>query len=360
MPDRVATFADATIREIVHTTLGGDHVRIRLSNEYGDKPIVVGSVHVALRTSESSTNQASDRELTFGGKTAVTIRTGATVVSDPIAYAVPALGDLAISLYLPDSARTTTRHALSVQTTYVSRRANQAASATFAADTTIRSWIFLAGVDVTNAQATGSIVTIGNSITDGFAAAVDANHRWPDVLAQRLLTAKGEPPKSVVNAGISGNRVLTFGAGPSLVSRFDRDVILQPGVTHVIVLEGINDISRGGAEAVSAEEIILGLRQVVNRAHEYGLVIYGATLTPFDRLSPENQAKREAVNAWIRTSGAFDGVIDFDKATRDPSRPDRFLTAYDSGDHLHPSDAGYKAMGESIDLALFRKKMSPK
>jgi lysophospholipase L1-like esterase len=359
-PDRVPTYANATIREIVRTTLGGDHVRIRLTNEYGDQPVVVGSVHLALRSSESSTSAGSDRMLTFGGKTSVTIRTGATVVSDPIAYAVPTLGDLAISLYLPDSARTSTRHALGLQTTYVSKRGDQAASTNFAADTTLRSWIFLAGVDVTNAKATGAIVTIGNSITDGAASTADANRRWPDVLAQRLLTAKGEPPKSVVNAGISGNRVLTFGAGPSLVSRFDRDVVLQPGVTHVIVLEGINDISRGGAETVSAEDVIFGLRQVAQRAHEHGLIIYGATLTPAERMAPENQAKRDAVNAWIRTGGAFDGVIDFDAATRDPSQPNRFLPVNDSGDHLHPSDAGYKAMGEAIDLVLFRTKTARK
>ena len=355
MPDRVATYANATIREIVRTTIGGDHVRIRLSNEYGDQPIVIGSVHVALRAAESSTTPGSDRALTFGGKTSVTIRTGATVVSDPITYAVPSLGDLAISLFLPDSARTTTRHALSVQTTYVSKRGDQTASSTFATDTTFRSWVFLTGVDVTNAPATGVIVAIGNSITDGFGSTPDANRRWPDVLAQRLMAPSAEPAKSVVNAGISGNRVLTFGAGPSLVARFDRDVLLQPGVTHVIVLEGINDISRGGAETVSADDIIFGFRQVVQRAHEHDLIIFGATLTPAERLSPENQAKRDAVNAFIRTSGVFDGVIDFDAATRDPFQPNRFLPAYDSGDHLHPSDAGYKAMGESIDLALFRK-----
>jgi len=353
-PDRVPTYANATIREVIRTTIGGDHLRIRISNEYGDKPIVIGAAHVAIRAAGSTTRAGTDRALWFGGRSSVVVRTGAVVTSDPIAYDVPQLGDLAISLFLPDSARTTTRHALGVQTTYVSKSGNSVDAQTFSADTTMLSWLFLSAVEVTDARVTGTIVAIGNSITDGYAATPDSNRRWPDVLARRLLTST-EPVKAVVNAGISGNRVLSFGAGPSLVSRFDRDVLMQPGVTHVILLEGINDISRDSIDVVSAEDIIYGYRQVIERAHERGIVIYGATLTPFERLSPSRQAKRHAVNEWIRTSGVFDGVIDFDKVTRDPTRPDRFLPLYDSGDHLHPSDAGYKAMGESIDLALFRQ-----
>jgi lysophospholipase L1-like esterase len=354
LADGVPTYVNATIREIVRTTVGGDHVRIRISNEYGDRPIVIGTVHIALRQSGSTTNAESDRVLTFGGKTSVIVRTGAVATSDAIPFAVPALSDLAISLFLPDSVRTTTRHALGLQSTYVSKAGDQTASSTFMADTTLRSWIFLSDVEVTNPRVTGTIVAIGNSITDGAASTPDSNRRWPDVLARRLLATNSEPVKSVVNAGISGNRVLTFGAGPSLVSRFDRDVLMVPGVTHVIVLEGINDISRSNVDTVSADDIIAGLRQVADRAHERGLIIYGATITPFERARPENEPKRQAVNQWIRTGGTFDGVIDFDAVTRDPSQPNRLLPIYDSGDHLHPSDAGYKAMGESIDLALFR------
>jgi len=210
------------------------------------------------------------------------------------------------------------------------------------------------------------IVAIGNSITDGAASSADSNSRWPDVLARRLLASK-EPAKAVVNAGISGNGVLGPIAGPAALARFDRDVLMQPGVTHVIVLEGINDLSRGAAiadprESVSAEDLIFGYQQLIARAHERGLVIFGATLTPMANMTRPTTAvvdeRRRAVNAWIRTSGAFDGVIDFEAATRDPAEPGRFLPAYDSGDHLHPSDAGYKAMGESIDLALFRR-MTP-
>jgi lysophospholipase L1-like esterase len=305
-PDRVPTYVNTTIRQIIHTTVGGDRLRVRLSNEYGDRPIVIGSVHVALRARGAETMPESDRAITFGGEGRVTVRAGATVTSDAIDFPVPALGDLAVSLFLPDSARTTTRHALAVQTTFVSKAGDRTASRTIVADTTLLSWVFLAGVDVANGNATGAIVTFGNSITDGFRSTVDENHRWPDVLASRLLSASNEPMKGVVNAGISGNRVLTFGAGPSALARFDRDVLMVPGVTHVIVLEGINDISRSDAtagDAASAGDIIFGLRQLIERAHERGLVIYGATLTAFERAGPEREAKRQAVNAWIRTGG---------------------------------------------------------
>lgn len=356
--DRVPTYANATIREIVHTSIGGDHVRIRISNEYGDRPITIGAAHIALRTTGSSIDAATDHALSFGGRASVIVRTGAVVFSDALAFSIPQLGDVAVSLFLPDSTRTTTRHALAVQTTFVSTTGNSVASATFAADTTLRSWVFLSAVEVMNSRVTGTIVAIGNSITDGYGATVDTNRRWPDVLAQRLLTS-AEPVKAVINAGISGNRVLTFGAGPSLVSRFDRDVLMQPGVTHVIIMEGINDISRINVDTVTAGDIIEGHRQMIERAHDRGIIVYGATLTPFETESPDREAMRQAVNTWIRTGGAYDGVIDFDRVTRDPSQPNRFLPAYDSGDHLHPSDAGYKAMGESIDLAMFRSRTAP-
>ena len=354
-PDPVPTYANVTLRQIIHTTIGGDRVRIRISNEYGDRPLKIGAVHVALRTAGSTIDPATDRVIMFGGKTSVIVGAGAVRTSDAIAFPVPKLGDLAISLYLPDSARTSTRHSLGVQTTYVSRAGNQTTSLSVKADTTLRSWVFLSGVEVTNPSITGTIVAVGNSITDGLGATPDSNRRWPDVLARRLLSSS-EAPKAVVNAGISGNRVLNPGAGPSLLSRFDRDVLMQPGLTHVIILEGINDISRSAVDTVSADDIIYGLRQVVERAHERGIVVYGATLTPFERARPENEPKRQAVNQWIRTSGVYDGVIDFDATVRDPDKPTRLLPAYDSGDSLHPSDAGYLAMANAIDLALFRRR----
>jgi lysophospholipase L1-like esterase len=359
--DRVLTVANRTIRQIVRVSAGGSRMRIKLSNQYGDRPLVIGSAHVALRTSGAAIDQATDRAVTFNGRSSVVIRAGAYLVSDPIAFAIPQLSDLAISLFIADSARLSTRHSLGLQTNYLSK-GDSAAAASFTPDTTVRFWSFLAGVDVVNPALTGLIVTLGNSITDGAASAADSNGRWPDVLARRLLTSR-EPPKAVVNAGISGNRVLSFGAGPSALERFDRDVLLQSGVTHIVVLEGVNDISTGTnavnpANETSAEELIAGHKQLIDRAHERGLLVFGATLTPIGGMrgiTPERLAKRDALNAWIKTSGAYDGVIDFDKATRDPADTTRFLPAYDSGDHLHPSPAGLKVMGEAVDLTLFRK-----
>jgi lysophospholipase L1-like esterase len=356
----VTTLVNATLRQVLRTTIGGEQVRIRISNEYGDRPLVIGRVHVARRTSGSSIDAGSTRALMFDGRERVVVRTGAVVTSDPLVFTVPALSDLVITMFLPDSARTSTRHPLAVQTSYISRSGDATSSATFAADTTMRQWLFLTGVDVVNPRAVGAIVAVGNSITDGAGATADSNRRWPDVLATRLLSAKSEPVRSVINAGISGNRVLTFGAGPSLLARFDRDVLLIPGVTHVIILEGINDIARPGPDAASADEVIFAYKQVIQRAHERGLVVFGATLTPFEGtgggVTPEMEEKRQVINAWIRTGKMFDGVIDFDIITRDPAHPARFLPLHDSGDHLHPGDAGYKAMGDAIDLTLFRKK----
>ncbi len=362
--DRVPTYVDRTIRQIVHTTLGGDSIRVRLTNEYGERALIIGAAHLALRESGADIRAGSDRELTFNGRANITLRPGAVIFSDPIAYAVPALSDITISLWVKDTIRTTTRHSLGLQTNYISAHGDFSAAAHFAADTTIAYWLWLAGVDVVNSKATGAIVTIGNSITDGYNSTPDSNSRWPDVLARRLL-ASSEPPKSVVNAGISANRVLSFGTGPSALARFDRDVLMQPGVTHVIVLEAINDLYRGTAsvdsrDTVGAQDIIDAYQQMITRAHERGLVIFGATLTGIGGMnrptSPAVDAKRRAINEWIRTSRAFDAVIDFDAITRDPSQPDRMLPLYDSGDHLHPSDAGYKAMGEAIDLKLFTRK----
>lgn len=364
--DRVPTYANRTIRQIVRTTLGGERLRIRVTNEFGERPLVIGAAHVAVRDTGASIRAGTDRAITFGGRAEVTIGRGAVIVSDPIAMPIPMLSDIAISIWVKDTIRATTRHALSLQTNYVSY-GDVTGATSIHADTTIRQWLWLAGVDVINTRATGVVAAIGNSITDGTASSPDSNSRWPDVLARRLLRSK-EPAKAVINLGISGNGVLSPITGPSALARFDRDVLMQPGVTHVILLEGINDLSRGTGSAnprdsVSAQDMIFGYQQLIARAHEHGLVIFGATLTPMGNMTrattPAIDAKRQAVNAWIRTSGAFDGVIDFDSVTRDPSQPNRFLPAYDSGDHLHPSDAGYKAMGEYITLALFRQTLKP-
>jgi lysophospholipase L1-like esterase len=355
--DRTPTLFDQTLRMIVRTSIGGDNVRIRISNEYGDRPLVIGAAHIAVRTTGASIDESTDRVLTFSGQQTLKLRPGGIAFSDPVALAVPALRDLAISLHLADSARLSTRHALALQTNYV-RRGNSAGAREFAPDTSIFVWPFLTGVDVTNSAATGVIVTIGNSITDGALSTRDMNARWPNILAQRLL-ASGEPVKAVVNAGISGGRVLTYGSGASALARFDRDVLMTPGITHIILLEGINDIGRSAVDGVTADDIIAGYRQLIMRAHDRGVSIIGATLTPAGPRAPftaAHEARRAAVNAFVRTSGEFDGVIDFDAITRDPGNPLQFLPKYDSGDHLHPGDVGYRAMGDAIDLSLFRRR----
>ena len=361
--DRVPSYFNRTLRQIVHTSLGGDRVRIRLTNEYGERPLVIGSAHIAVRDSGTAIKPPTDRALTFGGRTTVTLRPGAVVTSDPVDLRIPSVSDLAISLWVQDTIRATTRHNAAHQRSYVSAAGDFTSAERLTPDTTITSWLWIAGVDVINPAATGVIVALGNSITDGTGTTLDANTRWPDVLARRLLSSS-EAPKAVVNAGIGGNRVLSPRTGPSALARFDRDVLMQPGVTHVVVLEAINDLASGTAipetrDSTTAADIIFGYKQLIARAHERGLIIYGATLTPIGGMGRANTAavdvKRRAVNDWIRTSGMFDGVIDFEAAARDPAQPDRFLAAFDSGDHLHPSDAGYKAMGESIDLTLFRR-----
>ena len=355
--DRTPTLFDQTLRLIVRGSIGGDSVRIRVSNEYGDRALAIGAAHIAVRASGSSIDASTDRALTFGGHPSLRLRPGGIVFSDPVAFAVPALRDLAVSIHLADSARLVTRHQLALQTNYV-RRGNAVADREFPADTSLQIWPFLVGVDVTNRAATGVIATIGNSITDGARSTPDRNARWPNILAERLL-ASGEPVKAVVNAGISGGRVLTYGAGPSALARFDRDVLMTPGLTHVILLEGINDIARSAVDGVTADDIIAGYRQLIARAHDRGIVMIGATLTaagPRTQFTPALEAKRTAINAFVRSSGEFDAVIDFDAATRDPANPLQFLPAYDSGDHLHPGDAGYRAMGDAIDLTLFRRR----
>lgn len=358
-------FSNQTIRQIVRVSMGGTTARIRLSNEFGSTSLRVGEVRIAQQLAGPSTVPGSDRLVKFGGRSSVTIPAGAPLLSDPIDIAVAPLSNMVVSLYLPDTVRADTFHSLGVQTTYVSSPGNFAAAVTPPVQATTTSWFFLSGINVLAQKRAAAVVTIGDSITDGFASTVDANRRWPNLLAERLQARADLRHVAVANHGISGNRTLHDFIGPNALARFDRDVSGSPGARWVILLEGINNIGIPGAfglsnEQVTAEDIIGGHRQLIARAHERGLKIYGATLTPFEGTifpgyyTAAGEAKRQAVNAWIRHSGEFDAVIDFDKALRDPAHPTRLLPAYDSGDRLHPNDAGYQAMANAIDLKLFR------
>ena len=287
---------------------------------------------------------------------------GAVLVSDPVELMVPPLSDLAIDLYLPGDAAAAESpvswHNRSDRTSYVSNPGNHAGTVEFPATAATESWFYLARVEVAARDHTGAVVTIGDSITDGYCSSVDGNSAWPDHLAARFQ-ANGID-LAVLNVGIGGNRVLGGGAGRSALARFDRDVLLQTGATHVIVLEGINDISGAPRPGVTAAALIAGHRQLIARARARGLTIFGATLTPFEGTTipgywtPEGEAIRRELNEWIRTSGEYDAVLDFDAATRDPARPTWFRPEYDCGDRLHPGDAGYEAMANAVDLDLFR------
>ena len=354
------TVTNQTIRQIVHTSIGGSRVRVVLSNAFGTAPIQIGGGHVALRDKEANIVATSAKPLMFSGQATGTILPGAVLVSDAVDLAVQPLSDLVVDLFLPGELGTTpspvTTHNGASQTNFISTSGNHSGVAALPVGAKTGAWFLLARVEVVAPAATSAVVAFGDSITDGARSTTDTNSRWPDVLARRLAARRGAGV-AVLNAGISGNRVLGDGAGQSALARFDKDVLLQTGVTHVVVMEGINDIgvARNNASP-SAADLIAAHRQLIARAHARGLRIYGATLTPFEGAgywTPEGEAKRQALNDWIRTSKEYDGVIDFDRVTRDPAAPTKFLPAYDSGDHLHPGDAGYKAMGEAVDLALF-------
>ncbi len=365
-----AGFSNQTLRMIVRVSVGGKELRVRFSNAFGSAAVTLGDVHAALADKGAAIVPGTDRTLTFSGRPSFTIPPGAMALSDPVRLDLPALARVAVSVFLPTATGPATWHELGNQTTYITGPGDFAASADMPVAKTAKSWYWLSGVEVLANERTAAVVTLGDSITDGAYATLDANHRWPDVLAEQLARQAGGPsgPLAVLNEGISGNRILHDVDGPNALARFDHDVLAQDGVRYLIVLEGINDIGwprmRGGkyaGDAVSAEEIIGALRQIAERAHAHGIRVFGGTLTPFEGAfyeTPDGETEREAVNDWIRTSGAFDGVIDFDKATRDPSSPGRFLPAYDSGDHLHPGDAGYKAMGQAA-ARLFLATSSP-
>lgn len=360
---RTPEFGDSTLRQIVHVSLGGRAVRVRFTNEFGVEALKISAAHLALSAGQGAIQPGTDRAITFGGKPSITIPVGSVVVSDPVALQVSAMADLAISTYFPAQQITTaTTHMMANQTNYL-QKGNLLAAETLPSATGVRSWYFLRGVDVEAAtDRARAIVTLGDSITDGDRSSVDQNRRWPDVLARRLQASANLKDVAVLNAGISGNRVLRDQAGPNALSRFDHDVLTQPGVKYVVVLESINDIGRLANNNdpdnwVTAEDLKAGFQQLAARAHEHKLKIFGATILPYKGagyFSEKGEAVRQEVNDWIRTSGVFDGVVDLDKATRNPADPLAFLPAYDCGDHLHPNDAGYNAMGEALDLSLLQ------
>ncbi|MCO6009383.1 SGNH/GDSL hydrolase family protein [Actinoallomurus purpureus] len=350
-------FGDQTLREIAHISVGGDQVRIRLTNAFGTNGLVIDGATIGARADGAALVAGSERPVTFGGARKVVLPAGSEVLSDPVPLTVPAGQDLAVSVYVPGSTGAATRHPLAMATSYLATGDHAADADGGAFTSTTSSWYLLDGVDVRALPGTRALVAFGDSITDGAQSTVDANRRYPDDLARRLR-GRG---LSVLNEGISGNRVLTDagGSGVSAQARFDRDVLGQTGVRDVLFLEGINDIGHNAGpvsgEPVTAADLIAGMTNLIARAHAHGLRIIGGTLTPIGGSkydTPEAEQKRQAVNAWTRTSRAFDGVVDFDAVTRDPADPARFLPAYDSGDHLHPGDAGYQAMADAIDLRL--------
>jgi lysophospholipase L1-like esterase len=360
-------FNNQTLRQNVHISVGGPRVRVRLST-FGASGVVIGAAHVAVLATAASIVPGSDRTLTFGGTPSVTIPPGALVVSDPVELNVPDLSDLAVSIFVPENTGPATWHFESRQTSFISPPGDFTASILMPVSSTTLSRFWLAGVEVVASEQTGAIVAIGDSITDGTQSTVEANARWTDDLAKGLLAQPGNRGMGVLNEGIIGNRLLHDSLGPNALARLDRDVLAQTGVTHVMVELGLGDIFSGPTlnpfEDVTVEQVIQGHRQLIQRAHAKRLKIFGCTLTPlegflvpgtpFPVFTPAREIKRQAVNAWIRTSGEYDGVIDFDRVLADPSSPSKILALYDSGDHGHPNDAGYAALANAIDLKLFR------
>jgi lysophospholipase L1-like esterase len=363
------TFWNQTIRQVARVSIGGTRIRVVLSNEYGDRPVTIGAAHAAVSDGGAKIAAGSDRVLTFGGLKTVVIPPGAPVVSDPVDLSLAPLASVAVSLYLPDATPLTTWHNDARQTAFLVS-GDKTGEIEIKPDDRPVAHALLTEILVEAPATARAIVAFGDSITDGDCSTIDANRRWPDVLAERLVKAGGSPV-AVLNQGISGAKVLADRMGSNALARFDRDVLSQPHVDTVIVMIGINDIGWPGAKLLSphdppasVERIIAGYRQLIDRAHLRGIKIIGATLTPFedafkgafdplgDYYSLEKEKARQAVNKWIREGRGFDAVIDFDALVRDPKRTARLQSAFACADHLHPSDAGYKAMAESIDLKL--------
>ncbi|WP_432494867.1 SGNH/GDSL hydrolase family protein [Kineococcus gypseus] len=378
----VAVLQDQTVRQVLHASIGGRRLQLRFTNEFGETPLVIGEAHVGLRApggSGTDVQPGTDRRITFGGSTSTTVPAGSPLLSDPVQLDLPDGGDLVVSIHLPEATPVTTVHAFPYQDNVVAA-GNVTAAPSVTPTATVGQWYFLSGVSVMvpERERAAAIVALGDSITDGAETTRGANRRWPDLLAERLRQERRLPERGVLNKGVSGNRLLHdpnppagspaegYAAffGESALRRFDRDVAAQPGAEYLVVLLGVNDLGHPGtsapeSETVTAQQIIDAHRQLIARAHQLGIKAIGGTILPFkdDTLgfySEENEAARQQVNRWIRTSGEYDAVVDFDAAVRDPRDPQRLDARYDSGDHLHPNDAGMRAMAEAVPLRLFR------
>jgi len=352
----------------MRASIGGSSVRVHLSNAFGAGPVYIGAAHIALRDKDSAIVASTDRALTFNGRSSVTIPLGAEMISDPVALTVPPLAELAVSVFVPNDTGAASVHSLGLHTTWV--KAGDVTSAPDLADgEKLRSWYWVSDIDVqSSAPESAAIVAFGDSITDGATSTPDTDGSWPSDLSRRLVANPTTANVAIVNEGISGNQVLNDGAGVSALARFDRDVLDQPGVKWLMILESINDINistrppnpdRPAPVALTvvppltSDDLIGAMKQMVLRAHEHGIKVIGCTLTPFGNATEKAETMRQAVNSFIRTPGSFDAVVDFDQVIRDPADPRQFRAGYNNTDKLHPNDAGYKAMADAIDLSLF-------
>ncbi|MEU5591949.1 SGNH/GDSL hydrolase family protein [Streptomyces sp. NPDC020298] len=343
--------ADRSYRLVVHTSAAGSGLRVRLSNAFGDRPLTLDSVYAGVQDQGAALRRGSNRRLTFDGARTVTVPAGATVWSDPLSGALPAATDLVVSLHSADAAGPATGHGMAMQTSYLTQGDHTGEESADHFSGTTGSWFYLDAVSVRPPnRATGAVVALGDSITDGWQSTTDLDRRWPDYLARRLNTA-GSPLRGVANEGISGNMVLADGAGQSARHRLERDVLSQPGARTVFLFEGVNDIK--AHSGVTAQDLIAGYREIADRAHAAGKCVVGATVGPFKgwpEWDPAAEAVRQEVNEFVRNSGEFDAVTDFDRVLRSPYDPERILPFLDGGDHLHPNDKGMQAMADAVDL----------
>ena len=371
-----SALVDKTVRMVVRTSIGGSRLRIRLSNAFGTSALVVGAAHVALADNGSKILSGTDHTLTFGGSPRVSIPVGAPAISDPIELPIKPLAEISISLYLPTSTPVEDWHRGAQHDSYISGPGDLTSTPELPNSEAKNSWYFLSSIEMWEPETTTATVAFGDSITEGSNNVKSPYSDYPDQLAMRLVREQGSSEVAVVNEGIGGNRILHDGAGTSALARLDKDVLSHPGVSNLIVLLGVNDIgfprvrmselklpnvtgNLFASERVSASEIIWGLQQVIARGHEHGIRVYGATIMPFEGTNAydlEGNAIREEVNKWIRSANAFDHVFDFDELVRDPDRPSRLRAVFDSGDHIHPNPAGYKAMADAIPLFLLKGK----